>query len=123
MEINSHSQLFISPSPLLIKTRKLFLELAVMREVCLIPQSLPQPFLVSKIIFLCICGHVSVYLSQYMSICSCFVVAVVLFQSFVYFVPHCDCIFLSLCLSLIVFQYLSMSVCVSLYLVAAMWWI
>lgn len=32
MEINSHNRLLISPSPLLIKTRKLFLELAGRRE-------------------------------------------------------------------------------------------
>jgi len=51
MEINSHSQLLISLSPSLIKTRKLFLELAGMRKLCLIPQSLPHSLLASVVVF------------------------------------------------------------------------
>lgn len=39
MEINSYNQLLSSPSPLLIKTRKLFPKLAGMAEVCLVPTS------------------------------------------------------------------------------------
>lgn len=51
MEINSHNQLLILPSPLLIKTRKQFLELAGMREVCLIPQSSSHSLLASAVVF------------------------------------------------------------------------
>lgn len=81
MEINSHSQLLISPSPLLIKTRKLFLKLAGMREVCLIPQSLPASVLMDAVFFwggggLHICGYVleSVFLSHCGYLTNCVVV-------------------------------------------------
>lgn len=91
MEINPHHQLLSSPSPLLIKTRKLFLELVGMR-VGLVPQLPHQSLLVDAVVS---CGSVCSVPSSCESLnIWCVAAACLSLLSCVYF-PHCGRISLS----------------------------
>lgn len=93
MEINPHNQLLSSPSPLLIKTRKLFLELVGMR-VGLVPQLPHQSLLVDAVVS---CRSVCNSPSSCESLTIwCVVAACLSLLSGVCF-PHCGRILLSFC--------------------------